>query len=368
MKIAFLRFPFSSQLGGEELHTLNLAKHWRSQGHEIVLYGSCPVLNNIFQEANFFVRPTTLCKPPVSKFELLKFSLLYPFYRKKALKMVQDLKNKNIDLVYCLSLSEKLLLTDLLTKANIKIIWIEHARIGNWLYKNPWRKRYYKLSKSVDLITVSEQMRLALQKQDSNLKAKAIPNGIDLSEMQRQEPEIVDQDTKQATITYIGRLTTDKGAHVLLQALSKLDNKKNWQARIIGTGKELANLEKLAKNLNITDNVKFEKQLDRAAVIKALNLSRVLVLPSIEPDPFGLVIAEGMAAGCETIATKICGCTDYSSEIHIVKPNDSTGLTRAITKILQSQNSQMRRQALISEAARCFDQKNMYNEYDKLIR
>ena len=368
MKIAFLRFPFSSQLGGEELHTLNLAKHWRSQGHDIFLYGSCPVLNNIFQEANFLVKQTTLCKPPVSKFELLKFSLLYPLNRKKALKLVQELKNNKIDIVYCLSLSEKLLLTDLLIIANIKVIWIEHARIGNWLYKNPWRKRYYKLGKSVDLITVSEQMRLALQKQDSSLNTKVIPNGIDLTEMQTKATNTEDQDTETTTIVYIGRLTTDKGVHVLLQALSKLDNKKNWQARIIGTGKELTNLQNLAKELNIIDKVKFEKQLDRAAVTNALKLSRILVLPSIEADPFGLVIAEGMAAGCETIATKICGCTDYSSEIHIVKPNDSTDLAGAITKILQSKNSPLRRQELINEAARCFDQKNMYSEYDKLIR
>ena len=40
-----------------------------------------------------------------------------------------------------------------------KVIWLEHARIGKWLTRNPWRLLYSILSRYVKVIVTSRAMK-----------------------------------------------------------------------------------------------------------------------------------------------------------------------------------------------------------------
>jgi len=51
------RFPYESSWGGEESHTLSLARYFREEGHEVIFMGSCPVLLKKFAEEGFEVHP-----------------------------------------------------------------------------------------------------------------------------------------------------------------------------------------------------------------------------------------------------------------------------------------------------------------------
>ena len=93
----------------------------------------------------------------------------------------------------------------------------------------------------------------------------------------------------------MGRLLHWKGFYLGIQAFAKakLSNAEYW---ILGEGPELENLQTLAKDLGVADQVKFLGRLPREETLEKLAQSHVLVHPSLH-DSGGWVCLEGMAAG-----------------------------------------------------------------------
>jgi glycosyltransferase involved in cell wall biosynthesis len=109
-------------------------------------------------------------------------------------------------------------------------------------------------------------------------------------------------------IAYLGRLVSDKGVDILIQALKELQVRgHSARLSIIGSGPEEPVLRALAKSLNVDDRIDFigTKQGDELA--RLLNAHQVLVVPSSLPEPFGIVALEGMASGCIVVASNAGG-------------------------------------------------------------
>ncbi|MCS7151855.1 MAG: glycosyltransferase [Endomicrobia bacterium] len=105
-------------------------------------------------------------------------------------------------------------------------------------------------------------------------------------------------------IGVFSRLEKWKGHEILFNAFSKLQD-KNIYLLICGTGKEEKNLKKLALELGIKDNVRFCGYIEN--VYDYMNICDVIVNPSVEPEPFGRTIIEGMVLGKTIIATNLGG-------------------------------------------------------------
>jgi glycosyltransferase involved in cell wall biosynthesis len=107
------------------------------------------------------------------------------------------------------------------------------------------------------------------------------------------------------TIGYIGRLTEEKGVHLLLQALPKL----MCQAKllIVGEGPQKGRLQSLAGSLGLSDRVEFEPQIPYASMPQFINRLDALVLPSVETtlwkELFGRVLIEAMACEVPVVAS-----------------------------------------------------------------
>src|SRR5690606_16841233 len=148
--VIITRFPYESSWGGEESHTLSIAKHLRAKGFEVIFFGSCPILLQKFSELSFPVRKVWGGKMVVTPFELLKSFFLFPLIKWNLIQNFKKLyASYDIKALYCLSLNEKILLTPEAIKQNIPVTWVEHQEIRNWLLKNPWKKMYQKLSSLV---------------------------------------------------------------------------------------------------------------------------------------------------------------------------------------------------------------------------
>lgn len=81
--------------------------------------------------------------------------------------------------IFMLSLTEKLLLTEWAVQHGIKVFWIEHDRIGSWLKWNPWLPKLKKLSSIATTVCVSElSRRKYLELGWEPVRTIAIPNGI----------------------------------------------------------------------------------------------------------------------------------------------------------------------------------------------
>jgi glycosyltransferase involved in cell wall biosynthesis len=106
-------------------------------------------------------------------------------------------------------------------------------------------------------------------------------------------------------LAFVGRLVSDKGADLLLQAMRLLQNDGvTPDLTIVGSGPEKKNLESLAIELSLDRQVIFAGQKSGGALAELLNRHRILVVPSRWAEPFGVVALEGIACGCVVLSSE----------------------------------------------------------------
>jgi glycosyltransferase involved in cell wall biosynthesis len=113
------------------------------------------------------------------------------------------------------------------------------------------------------------------------------------------------------TVLYVGKLSAEKGVHLLLEALRGLDAR----AVIVGFGPARAALEEQAG-----DRVLFTGPLEHRHLAHLWALSDVAVTPSVFPEAFGMVAAEAAACGCPPLVARHSGLAEISASIEAGYP------------------------------------------------
>ena len=112
-------------------------------------------------------------------------------------------------------------------------------------------------------------------------------------------------------VGWVGRLSLEKGADILLEGLAHADAPRGVRAAILGDGRELASLRQRATRLGVAARVSWQGRVPQAE--RYLSAFDVLVLSSrTEGTP--MILLEAMAAGVPIIATRVGGVPDLLSE------------------------------------------------------
>lgn len=123
---------------------------------------------------------------------------------------------------------------------------------------------------------------------------------------------------------YAGRLASDKGVDLLLEAYSKLKRKYKLDGiSIAGDGIEKENLINLAKKLDIIDEVNFLGFVKGENLATEYRKHKFLVVPSRWKEPFGNVALEGLACGCFPIVSEGGGLSDAIGKCGLTFKNGS---------------------------------------------
>ena len=139
----------------------------------------------------------------------------------------------------------------------------------------------------------------------------------------------------------IGRVSPWKGQEIFVRAAAILRS-EGIACQFVAIGgvfdnerHHLDRLREVIRSLDLESMVKIEGfRKDARELIAAFD---VFVLPSILPEPFGLVVAEAMAAGKPVIATAHGGPTEMVVEGEtgfLIAPNDPSTLASAIKNLL----------------------------------
>jgi len=141
----------------------------------------------------------------------------------------------------------------------------------------------------------------------TNSQRIILPLGINKSN--QNLPFIIHHQFK---ILCVSQLAKHKGVNTLIEAFSLINNSQlktnNLQLIIIGDGSERKNLEKIARG---NKNIKFLGQLNHEEVQKKYQEADVVIIPSLAPETFSLVMFEAMANGKVVIASKIGALVEY---------------------------------------------------------
>jgi glycosyltransferase involved in cell wall biosynthesis len=149
----------------------------------------------------------------------------------------------------------------------------------------------------------------------------------------------------------VGRVDTWKGFDVLLDAVPVVQASRPGTMFVIA-GPKVADKEEFADHLAaraaaLTDVHWLGPRLDIADLLADLD---VFVLPSIEPEPFGLVVVEALASGVPVVATAAGGPLEIMGPLGaeagtLVPPRDADSLAAAIAALLPETSSAAGRRA-----------------------
>lgn len=116
--------------------------------------------------------------------------------------------------------------------------------------------------------------------------------------------------TKDKVITFLGRITMQKGPEYFVEAAAKVLSKtQNVRFVMAGNGDMMNQMIRLAAKHNISDRFHFTGFMKGRQVYEVLKSSDVYVMPSVS-EPFGISPLEAMQCGVPTIISKQSGCAE----------------------------------------------------------
>jgi len=137
-------------------------------------------------------------------------------------------------------------------------------------------------------------------------------------------------------ILYAGRLSPEKGIDRLLEAAARLPRK--WRVKIAGQGPEKDGLERLAERLGVAERVDWLGHRSYEELCRQYRAARLLVVPSVWDEPFGLVGLEALAHRLPVVAFDVGGASEWLRDGQVgtlVEPDSPPALARAISALLE---------------------------------
>ncbi len=297
MKILFSSYAFAPSTGGIETVSALLAEEFVAAGHEVELITETPDDDG---PRNYRV---TRCPHLTALLRLFRWG----------------------DVVFQNNISLRTLIPALLLGKPTLILhqtWIRNTR-----GQIDWNDRI-KLSLLDRVTNVSISAAVAESIGD---RGEVIPNPYrdDLFQEQPNAP-------RDKTLVFLGRLVSDKGVDLLLQALARLQNDGlTPDLTVIGDGPESATLRQLARDLGLSGQVTFAGGKSGIALVEALNQHRIMVIPSRWAEPFGIVALEGIACGCAIVGSADGGMPEAIGPCGLIFPNGEVEqLAAALRRIL----------------------------------
>ena len=149
-------------------------------------------------------------------------------------------------------------------------------------------------------------------------------------------------------VLFVGQMRPYKGVETLLAAAAG----QAWlKLTLVGDGAERARYRRLAERLPVA-NARFTGRLSDAELQHQYGLADVVVLPSVtRAEAFGLVLIEGMAAGCVPVASDLPGVRDIAGQTGLVVPAGDAGALRAALRGLALDTARLERLQAASRLA-----------------
>lgn len=268
----------------------------------------------------------------------------------KAIKILDQINKKDkIDLVYSNTLA---VLIGLIyaKKRKIKHIWhvheiIESPKLVVKFFKNAL------LSKANNTIIYNSEATKCFWNKDNeilNQKSVVVLNGLSKSEIELLERErteiketLLGAKNNEIIIALVGRISRWKGQKLLLDAFHNL-SKTHKNIRLLFVGSPPPNQEVFLETLiqqvadyNLTEQVTILPFQDEIA--KIWEVIDIAVVPSTEPEPFGLVALEAMLASKPVIGANHGGLKEIivnNETGFLFAPRSTEALEHVLEKLI----------------------------------
>lgn len=175
---------------------------------------------------------------------------------------------------------------------------------------------------------VAYSRAVAAHLEDNGLDAELVPLFTPLAGI-----EPAPASAGERRVLFVGRIVPAKGLDVLLDAIGSLDA----TLTVAGEGWSRHALEQRAERLGLASRVRFAGWLDGESLRRAYAEAAVVAIPSVWPEPFGLVGLEAMASARPVVASLTGGIGDWIEHDVTglaVAPGDAPALAASIGALL----------------------------------
>lgn len=281
------------------------------------------------------------------KLAILQIPLLFSF---EFLNMMRLIKKEKIDVVHAHWILPQGFLAYLCKKL-YRIPYITSAHAGDIF---PLKSKFFRFFsflaiKNSNYCTANSTFtKKELLKISQRKNIKIIPMGVDLnvfSQKNRNENLREKLGIKKEFILSVGRLVEKKGMEYLIIAMEDVIKEfKEAKLVVVGGGPERKNLENLAKELKLQNNIIFIGSVENKYLPEFYATADLFVGPSIvtksgDTEGLGIVFLEALASGTCVIGSNVGGITDiieHNKTGLLVRQKDPKQLANSIIKLLSS--------------------------------
>ena len=140
---------------------------------------------------------------------------------------------------------------------------------------------------------------------------------------------------KDKVVTFLGRITMQKGPEYFVEAASRvLQKTHNVRFVMAGSGDMMEKMIRLAADRDIADRFHFTGFLKGRQVYEMLAASDVYIMPSVS-EPFGISPLEAMQMGVPSIISKQSGCAEILENVIKIDYWDINAMADSIYAIIK---------------------------------
>ena len=140
---------------------------------------------------------------------------------------------------------------------------------------------------------------------------------------------------KDKVVTFLGRITMQKGPEYFVEAASRvLQKTHNVRFVMAGSGDMMEKMIRLADDRDIADRFHFTGFLKGRQVYEMLAASDVYIMPSVS-EPFGISPLEAMQMGVPSIISKQSGCAEILENVIKIDYWDINAMADSIYSIIK---------------------------------
>ncbi|WP_153040208.1 glycosyltransferase family 4 protein [Actinoplanes sp. TFC3] len=243
------------------------------------------------------------------------------------------------------TMSDAFLLLARLSRVPCTIVYTHHSALqirGAERLCRIYDRLHRMLSARVALTVTTSRYYADLLGVPGGRPVRVVPWGVD----PRAEPQRPRGGLRPLRVLFVGQMRPYKGVETLLPAVSGCHE---IELALVGSGDHLTEYRLLAADLAGT-NVQFLGRLSDQDLTHAYDRSDVVVLPSVtKAEAFGLVVLEGMAAGCVPVVSDLPGVRDLVARTGVVVPPGDRERLRAALLSLAADGARLNQ---LSRAAR----------------
>ena len=270
LKIVIIVSEFHPSIGGMQILAEMLARQFSLIGHDVFVVTNTPAAT-----PDSFPFTVARCRHFQAIFSLCKTA----------------------DVVLAVGFSLKMMIPSLIAR---RPVVVHHP--------NP-------IASKTGALRLRDRLKLRLTRGTTNIvpssfMASVLPNSIVIPNPYNDRLFQYHGEAKPKDLVFVGRLARVKGVDTLLNALREFSTRNPISLTIVGDGPERASLESLSRQLGLSSQVTFVGSKHGEDLASTIREHKVMVVPSLYKEPFGIVALEGLASGCLLIVSRDGGLLD----------------------------------------------------------